>query len=157
MADPTSDDPVARESTRLTAVAVSGAQTTLDPKQMKEWTPNSHYGGHAFGIPTIASEGDRRTGRFTRFLESRDSLLPWIQEYSPYALVTADDPPVYMTYKNKPDLGHDAKDPTHSANFGIKLKERLDSVKVPCELVYPEAPNVNHSNLSDAVIDFLIP
>ena len=50
MADPTSDDPVARESTRLTAVAVSGAQTTLDPKQMKEWTPNSHYGAHAFGI-----------------------------------------------------------------------------------------------------------
>ena len=157
MADPTSDDPVARESTRLTAVAVSGAQTTLDPKQMKEWTPNSHYGAHAFGIPILASESDRRTGRFTRFLKSRESLLPWIQEYSPYALVTADDPPVYMTYNNKPALGHDAKDPTHSANFGVKLKEQLDSVKVPCELVYPDAPNVKHPNLSDAVIDFLIP
>jgi acetyl esterase/lipase len=157
MADPTSDDPIARESTRLTAVAVSGAQTTLDPKQMKEWTPNSHYGAHAFGIPILALENDRRTGRFTRFLESRASLMPWIEEYSPYALVTADDPPVYMTYNNKPALGHDAKDPTHSANFGIKLKERLDSVKVPCELVYPDAPDVQHPNLSDAVIGFLIP
>ena len=157
MADPTSDDPIAHESTRLTAVAVSGAQTTLDPKQMKEWTPNSHYGGHAFGIPTIASEGDRRSGRFTRFLESRESLLPWIQEYSPYALVTADDPPVYMFYNNKPALGHDAKDPTHSANFGVKLKEHLDSVKVPSELVYPDAPNVQHATMTEAVIDFLVP
>ena len=50
MADPKSDDPVARESTRLLCAAVNGAQTSLDPKQMKEWTPNSKYGGHAFGF-----------------------------------------------------------------------------------------------------------
>ena len=50
MADPKSADPVARESTRLWCAAVVGAQTTLDPQQMKEWTPNSHYGGHAFGF-----------------------------------------------------------------------------------------------------------
>ena len=94
MADPTSDDPVARESTRLTAVAVSGAQTTLDPKQMKEWTQKPLWSS-CIGIPILASESDRRTGRFTRFLKSRELLLPWIQEYSPYALVTADDPPVH--------------------------------------------------------------
>src|SRR5205085_2793859 len=46
MADPKSKDPIARESTRLWCAAVLGAQTTLDPKQMKEWTPNSPYGGH---------------------------------------------------------------------------------------------------------------
>jgi acetyl esterase/lipase len=50
MEDPKSSDPIARESTRLFAVAVNDAQTTLDPKQMKEWTPNSNYGAHAFGI-----------------------------------------------------------------------------------------------------------
>ena len=49
LADPTSSDPIARESTRLQYAAVIGPQTTLDPKQMKEWTPNSKYGGHAFG------------------------------------------------------------------------------------------------------------
>ena len=42
MADPKSEDLVARESTRLACAAVIGAQTTLDPKQMVEWTPNSH-------------------------------------------------------------------------------------------------------------------
>ena len=81
LADPESDDPIARESTRLYCAAVNNAQTTLDPQQMKEWTPNSHYGAHAFGIPILASESDRRTGRFTRFLKSRELLLPWIQEY----------------------------------------------------------------------------
>ncbi|MCA9058314.1 MAG: alpha/beta hydrolase, partial [Planctomycetaceae bacterium] len=33
-------DPVARQSSRLWCAAVIGAQTTLDPQQMQEWTPN---------------------------------------------------------------------------------------------------------------------
>ena len=50
LADPKNKDPILRESSRLQCAAVMGAQTTLDPKQMKEWTPNSKYGGHAFGL-----------------------------------------------------------------------------------------------------------
>lgn len=95
MADPQSDDPVARESTRLWCAAVNGAQTTLDPKQMKAWTPNSRYGGHAFGFT-----GDRAKGisQFDEFLAKRETILPWIAEYSPFALVSADDPPVFLYY-----------------------------------------------------------
>ena len=37
MADPRSDDPVLRESTRLTCMAVQGAQSTYDPRVIKEW------------------------------------------------------------------------------------------------------------------------
>src|SRR6185369_8985296 len=44
IADPTSSDPVARESSRLTCAAVSGAQTSLDPNELREWIPNSIYG-----------------------------------------------------------------------------------------------------------------
>src|SRR5213078_3780453 len=50
LADPKSDDPVARESTRLFCAAVNGAQTTLDPKDLREWMPNYSYGGHALGF-----------------------------------------------------------------------------------------------------------
>src|SRR3954469_859432 len=50
IADPKSNDPIARESSRLTCAAVTGAQTSLDPKQLREWIPNSIYGGHAFGF-----------------------------------------------------------------------------------------------------------
>lgn len=93
LADPASSDPVARESTRLATAAVFNAQTTLDPAQMRAWTPNSYYGGHAFGFVDKARTRDEQ---FAAFLAARDTLLPWIAEYSPDALVTADDPPVYL-------------------------------------------------------------
>lgn len=141
LADPKSEDPVARESSRLQCAAVTGAQTTLDPQQMKEWTPNSRYGGHAFGI-----------GSFTAFLADREKILPWIAEYSPYALVTADDPPVYLIYSVPPALGQDQKDPTHTSNFGVKLQEHCAATKVACELVYPGAPNVKHATPTEFLI-----
>jgi len=141
LADPKSNDPIARESTRLWCAAVSGAQTTLDPAQMKEWTPNSRYGGHAFGF-----KGDtaKKISQFDEFLAKRDTILPWIAEYSPYALVTADDPPIYLGFGAPPALGQDQKDPTHTSNFGVKLQEKCKSVGVECELVYPGAPDVKH-------------
>ena len=149
MADPASSDPVARESTRLMAAAVTGAQTTLDPAQMHEWTPNSRYGGHAFGF---MESPKRRDTQFAEFLAARDRLLPVINQYSPYALVTADDPPVYLFYKAPPALGQNQKDPTHTANFGVKLKERLDEAGVPCELVYPGAAHVEHAAVEDYLV-----
>ena len=154
LADPASEDPVARESTRLAGVAVMGAQTTLDPKQMKEWTPNSRYGGHAFGF---LAGGDQPHSQFARFLAGRAEILPWINEYSPYALVSPDDPPVWLNYRRAPALGKDEQDPTHTANFGVKLKERLDAVGVPCELVYPGAAAVEHASLPEAIMSMLNP
>jgi len=137
LADPKSDDPIARESTRLFCAAVNGAQTTLDPQQMKEWTPNSRYGGHAFGF---AGDPATKLSQFDEFLAKRGTILPWIAEYSPYALVSSDDPPVYLTYNTAPALGQEQKDPTHTANFGVKLQEQCVANKVACELYYPVPP-----------------
>jgi acetyl esterase/lipase len=155
MADPNSADPVARESTRLWCAAVVGAQTTLDPKQMKEWTPNSRYGGHAFGFMPDPSDTKTRDTQFAQFLAGRDNVLPWIKEYSPFEHVSADDPPIYMFYSAPPAMGQEQKDPTHTANFGVKLEEKLRSVGVPCELVYPDAPDVKHPQAYDYLIEKL--
>lgn len=144
LADPTSDDPVSRQSTRLACAAVTGAQTSLDPRQMREWTPNSKYGGHAFGLPD-----------FEAFLSKRESILPWIAEYSPYALVSRDDPPIYLTYSRAPAIGQVQKDPTHTSNFGVKLQEHCRAVSVPCELVYPDAPEIVHATPTDFLIAIL--
>jgi len=149
LADPNSSDPVARESTRLWCAAVIGAQTTLDPQQMKDWTPNSRYGGHAFGFE---EDKDKNLTQFDVFLAGRDKILPWIAEYSPYALVTSDDPPIWMSYGNPPALGKEEKDPTHTANFGVKLQEKLRGAGVECELVYPDAPDVKHKTTQDYLI-----
>lgn len=141
LANPASDDPIARESSRLSCAAVTGAQTTLDPQQMKDWTPNSKYGGHAFG---------RR--EFADFLAQREEILPWIAEYSPYALVSNDDPPIYLTYSRPPAIGENQSDPTHTSNFGVKLKEHCEANSVACELVYPDAPGVQHETPTDYLI-----
>ena len=152
-ADPKSADPVARESTRLWCAAVSGAQTTLDPQQMKEWTPNSRYGSHAFGI--FKQVNGKDVADFEQFLAQRERIVPWIQEYSPYALVSADDPPIYLFYATPPALGQDQKDPTHTSNFGVKLQEKCKSVGVECELVYPGAPDVKHATVQSYLVERL--
>lgn len=153
LADPQSSDPIARESTRLWCAAVTGAQTTLDPQQMKEWTPNSRYGSHAFGIFKQVNGKDVQD--FEAFLAQREKILPWIAEYSPYALVTSDDPPIYLFYATPPALGQDEKDPTHTSNFGVKLQERASSAGVECELAYPGAPDVKHAQVHLYLIDKL--
>lgn len=141
LAEPKSKDPVARESSRLACAAVTGAQTTLDPKQMKEWTPNSRYGGHAFGLP-----------KFTDFLAGREKILPWIAEYSPYALVTPDDPPVWLIYSLPPAIGKPQKDPTHTSNFGVKLQEHCQIIGSSCELRYPGASGSSHESATAYLI-----
>jgi acetyl esterase/lipase len=154
LADPKSADPVSRESTRLWCAAVSGAQTSLDPLQLKEWTPNSRYGGHAFGFMDPSDIKTRDT-RFAEFLAQRDEVLPWIKEFSPFEHVTSDDPPVYLFYSSAPAIGEEQKDPTHTSNYGVKLKEKCDSTSVRCELVYPGAPEIKHENIHTYLIQSL--
>ena len=144
LANPKSKDPVLRESSRLQCAAVISAQTTLDPKQMVEWTPNSKYGGHAFGLHP-----------FDKFLESRKKILPWIKEYSPYANVSSDDPPVFLEYKTPPAIGEAQRDPTHTSNFGLKLQEHCQANGVPCELYYPNGPKTKHQDTTSFLITHL--
>jgi acetyl esterase/lipase len=125
MAQAASADPIARESTRLRCVLAFVPQTTLDPQQLLAWIPNIQYGNHAFAL-----------GSMQEFLAKRESLLPWIQEFSPYALASADDPPVLLFYDNPPNLGHPYKDPPHSGNFGAGLAEKLDQVGIEHEINY---------------------
>lgn len=152
LADPKSDDPIARESTRLWCAAVSGAQTTLDPQQMKEWTPNSRYGGHAFGFMPDPKDTKTRDTMFAEFLAARETVLPWIKQYSPFEHVSSDDPPVYLIYAAAPAKGKEARDPTHTANFGVLLQEKLRATGVAHELVYPGAPDVKHAQMHDFLI-----
>jgi acetyl esterase/lipase len=152
LADPTSSDPIARESSRLTAVAVTGAQTSLDPKQLQEWIPNAEYAGHAFGYRDGKSP---RSVEFAKALEHRDSLLPWIKEYSPIELATKDDPPVYLAYptQDKPPVAGEAQtDPTHSAIYGLKLAERLTELGVEAVVTYPGSEKPKYATIAAFLI-----
>jgi acetyl esterase/lipase len=145
LADPDSDDPIARESTRLFCAAVNGAQVSLDPKELREWMPNYGYGAHAFGLPN-----------FQALIDNREQVLPWIQEYSPIEHVSKDDPPIAMFYGGEvPVVGSSPKDPTHSGIMGVKLAERLQAAKVDVVLVHPGQPHPDYKSSTDYLIDRL--
>jgi acetyl esterase/lipase len=158
MARPDSPDPVARESTRLTAAAVNGAQTSLDPKQLREWMPNMRYGGHAFGFRRPGNQG--RDTEFQAFYDHRDEVLPWIKEYSPYEHAGKGDPPVLLDYpaQDKPArFGEPQRDPTHSAVLGLGLKERLDAAGVEARLSYPGHKDPDYATVTDFLLAKLKP
>ena len=157
MARPDAADPVARESTRLTAAAVNGAQTSLDPAQLREWLPNMSYGGHAFGF---TGGGNARDSQFQRFYDHRADVLEWIKEYSPYAHVGPGEPPVFLDYptQDKPAVkGEEQKDPTHSAVLGLLLEEKLKAEGDEVHLAYPGHKDPEYGGISDFLIAKLKP
>ena len=93
-----------------------------------------------------------RKETFDKFLDDRENILPWIAEYSPYALVNATAPPTCLFYGAPPAIGQDQKDPTHTANFGVKLQERCADLGVRCEVVYPGVSDVDYETPTDYLI-----
>jgi len=145
LADPKSDDPIARESTRLFCAAVNGAQVSLDPKELREWMPNYSYGAHAFGLPNLQA-----------VIDNREKLLPWIKEYSPIEHVSKDDPPIALFYGGEtPIVGASPKDPTHSGIMGVKLEEKLKATGIDVVLVHPGVSDPKYKNSTEYLIDRL--
>ena len=147
MADPASKDPIARESTRLYCASVNGAQTSLDPKELRAWMPNYHYGAHAFGLPNFQS-----------LLDNRAKVLKWIKEYSPIEHVTRDDPPIALFYSGDKNakVGDSPGDPTHSPILGIQLAAKLKAAGMDVVLVYPGHPHPKYKSSADYLIDHLL-
>lgn len=129
MAEPESTDPVKRESSRVTCVATVGGQATLDLDWWVKWIPG--YDKHHRPISEYY-------GSMT--LEESDALT---RELSALSLISADDPPIFMRYSQKPDdpIPEDPRKAggwkIHHVIFGIKLKEKLDALGVESYLKYP--------------------
>ena len=152
---PDSSDPVERESTRLTCAAVIRAQTSLDPKEVREWIPNARYGGHAFGF---AGQGKEQGAGFKLLLANREKVMPLIKEYSPIELVTKNDPPIYLDYPTQtqlPRAGQEEPDPTHSAMYGVKLAEKLEATGVEVVLAYPGKTDEKYGSPTKFLIEKL--
>ena len=129
LADPKAEDPVLRESTRVCAAAVSGGQTSIDPKVIEEWLgPNvlkHRMIWMAVGEPTM----DEALQNYSRHKAH-------YQEFSAYNHVDANDPPLLMTYGNDMQLpSKDAGHGIHHPVYGVKLKEKSDKLGHECHLL----------------------
>lgn len=127
LADPKSADPILRQSTRLSCMAVQGAQSTYDPRVIK-----MIIGGRAHEHPALegfyglkADELD--TPKAHKLYEAA----------SPINYLTKDDPPVYAFYSEpKGPLPDNAKpgQGIHHINFGTYLKGKMDKLKIECTI-----------------------
>lgn len=131
LADPKSNDPVLRESTRVAAAAVSAGQTSIDPKVIEGWLgPNvlqHRMINMAVGEKTI--EGA---------LKNYDKYHDLYVEFSPYNHLDAKDPPLFMTYGPNMKLpSENAGHGIHHPVYGVKMKEKADKLGQECHLLIP--------------------
>ena len=121
LADAKNADPVLRESTRLKAMAVFSAQTTLVPEVVTKYIGvlatqyQTYYNGKMFGL----KKEDMNSPKAAELLKA----------ISPLNYLTKDDPPVWAFYSvpDKPlTADSTASDAIHHPGFGKVLKEEMD-------------------------------
>lgn len=120
-ADPDSDDPVRRESSRVQGAAVGGAQSSIDPKQVEPWIGPNVYHEMIFRAVGEASIEDA--------IANYDKHAETYREFSAYNHLTKDDPPLFLVYRS--DLIVPAKSVGHGIHhgmFGVKMKEKSEEV-----------------------------
>ncbi|VGO18861.1 family 16 glycoside hydrolase [Pontiella sulfatireligans] len=149
MADPSSGDPVLRESTRVFCAGVNVPQTTIDPVQAKKWIPNIAAQTAALGV-----KADRKKGLSAEevLMQNLENYRLFIEEFSPYAQISKDDPPLYLFYQKAPEMGVVQKDTAHSSNYGLPFHERCRALGVESYLSYPGCEPIEY----DSAVDFLI-
>ena len=148
MADSTSADPVARESTRLSCAAVLGAQATYDPRWIQK-----HVGGRAHEHPALAQLYGLKPDEL-----DTPKARKLIDDAAPINFITKDDPPVYLFYSEpKGPLPADAKpgEGIHHPNFGTALKEKLDEFQIEC-VVRHRDDFKGKSQLNKEMMEFLV-
>ena len=131
MAQPDSADPIERESTRLACVATNGGQTTMDFELWQKWIPG-YDAPHRDPLEAFEAK-------------SEEELRKLVAEVSALSLISADDPPIFMSYGMAPDAPVPS-DPerargwkVHHVTFGVKLKEKMDALGIEADLKYPGA------------------
>lgn len=147
MAQPESDDPIERESTRLTCVATAGGQTNNSAEFWRETIGHLLPEG-ASGSVLIPSGGEQNAEKLRIAMWGAKTLEEANETAARHAalnIVSVDDPPLFMSYGSSPG----SKPPTdpkrlrgwliHHVNLGIALKEKTDAIKHEAHLKYPGA------------------
>ncbi len=164
MANADSDTPLERESTRVSCIAPIIGQTTMSSKFWKALAErhlkdknNTNYIAKIFG-DTARRDRNRMATYGAKTLKEADKIA---NNLSALSLISADDPPVFMSYFMAPDAKA-PKNPRkvrgwiiHHVDFGIALKEKMDELNIEADLKYPGS-KTKYNSLVDFFTDKLI-
>ena len=131
LAEPDSADPVARESTRLTCIAVSDGQCSYDPRFAGTiGLPRPNFERHAFFLPFYGiSKDEIDTPKAGELYENA----------APITYLSKDDPPARLHYSRADetvDAHSDIEVVVHHPKFGIALQERMQALGLECVVLY---------------------
>lgn len=143
-ADPESEDPIEQESSRLTCVAPTGCQSTMD---IDWWLEN---------IPGY-TQPHREKDEYTQL--SGVALEAVTREISVINHISPGDPPVYLQYNMAPGSPIPEENAqgwkVHHVNFGLAMEEKLKEAGVEVTLNYRGAEGVKYSSVGEFLIDKL--
>ncbi|HUS90950.1 MAG TPA: alpha/beta hydrolase [Phycisphaerae bacterium] len=133
LAEPDSKDPVARQSTRLTCVAVSNGQCSYDHRFNKSiGLPG--FEKHPFFLPFYGIQADEIDSPRQKALAKEAAAITHI---------SAGDAPAWLDYNvpnepvtEKTSLGAIVHHPT----FGVVLKKKMDALGIECVVQWPGHP-----------------
>lgn len=144
LADPKSDDPVARQSSRLTCMGVLGAQSSYDPRFIQKV-----IGGRAHEHPALLPFYGLKPDEI-----DSPKAHKLYEEASAINYVSPGDPSVFMFYQEpKGPLPENAKpgQGIHHPKFGEALKEKLDPLKIECILRHRDDYDKSKGDVQDAM------
>jgi hypothetical protein len=128
LADPKSDDPVLRQSTRLTCMAVFDGQTSYDPRFIRKLFP----GKDVYKIGPLRQLFDADLDRLDQLSAEKYKLF---EEVSAIHHLSEDDPPVLLSYSRPMDAEVSNVDiGIHHPLFGKVLKDKMDALGIACEV-----------------------
>ena len=133
LADPDSDDPIARQSTRIVAAGTTNGQSTYDLNDFREWfeIPDLQPGPALPAFYGIESEADWESERVKKLMADASSIHH----------LTADDVPVYMVY-SRPNTTVTAETDSsvwvHHVKLGLKLQETMHEQGLECIVTGPD-------------------
>ena len=131
LADPKAEDPILRESTRISCAVVYAAQTSYDPRFIQKLFDTDKVDPALIAFFGMKDASDVADPKFH----------PLFREASMIDHATKDDAPVMLFYPqanrplppNSPGGQH-----IHHPKFGVVLKEKLDRLGVECIVKFRE-------------------
>ena len=128
LADPKSNDPVLRQSTRLRCISVFNAQTSYDPRFIRDL----FRGTDVYKEPALARLFDMDPNKLDDLPKEKYALFEFVSSINH---LTKDDAPVQLIYASQLDTPITTQAiGIHHAKFGKALKERMDRLGIECEL-----------------------
>ena len=143
MADSHSADPLERVSTKVVCAGSWRGPGSIDPKRLLEWVPGDEWGAPSLGCS------------FAESLRRRDELLPFINRWSPEALMTKNTPPIYVEYDwglTKPDSVKEMDYKIHSPMLALGFQKMAQVQGIACYVRFPGHPSEKYNNLWDFLV-----